>query len=73
MLREISSPEYDWPARGALLMHSDGIVSRWSLDPYPGLQVRHPALIAAIVFRDFLRGRDDATIVVVSRAPQVAA
>jgi hypothetical protein len=26
---------------------------------------RHPAIIAAVLFRDFSRGRDDATVVVV--------
>jgi anti-sigma regulatory factor (Ser/Thr protein kinase) len=67
MGRHLASQQYDWPGRGILLMHSDGIMGRWSLDPYPGLLVRHPALIAAIIFRDFHRGRDDATIVVVAR------
>lgn len=55
--RQINSQRYDWPSRGILLMRSDGILSRWSLDPCPGLLVRHPALIAATLFRDFLRGR----------------
>lgn len=63
--RKVTTTEYRWPARGLLLMHSDGITSRWTLDAYPGLLVRHPALVAAIVARDFKRGRDDATVVVV--------
>lgn len=67
MRRQVPSMQYAWPDRGLLLMHSDGIGSRWTLDPYPGLLVRHPALVAATVFRDFLRGRDDATVVVVRR------
>jgi len=68
--RQIAVQQRPFPDRGVLLMHSDGINSRWSLDPYPGLLVRHPAVIAAIIARDFLRGRDDATIVVVSRNTQ---
>ena len=48
-----------------LLMHSDGLTSRWKLADYPGLSRRSPALIAAVLYRDFKRGRDDATIVVV--------
>jgi hypothetical protein len=56
------------PSPGVLLMHSDGITSRWSFDLYPGLLLRHPAVIAGVLSRDFIRGRDDATIVVVSRA-----
>ena len=49
-------------------MHSDGLTGRWSLGDYPGLLRRHPAVIAGVLYRDSLRGRDDATIVVVSDA-----
>ena len=73
MRRQVATLHYEWPERGVLLMHSDGITSRWALDEYPGLLVRHPALIAAIVCRDFLRGRDDATVVVVSRSGEALA
>jgi anti-sigma regulatory factor (Ser/Thr protein kinase) len=55
---------YPWPERGLLVMCSDGINTHWSLDPYPGLRLRDPALIAGVLYRDFVRGRDDATVVV---------
>jgi hypothetical protein len=45
-------------------MHSDGLISHWSLDAYPGLRLRQPALVAAVLYRDFQRGRDDVTVVV---------
>jgi hypothetical protein len=45
-------------------MHSDGLTSHWSLDAYPGLRLRHPALVAAVLYRDYQRGRDDVTVVV---------
>jgi hypothetical protein len=51
------------------VLHSDGVGSRWDLAEYPGLSTRHPALIAGVLHRDFSRGRDDATVVVVRRAP----
>lgn len=59
---------FDFPdARGRLLiLHSDGLQTRWSLSEYPGLVTRHPAVIAAVLMRDFDRGRDDATVVVLS-------
>jgi len=53
-----------WPAAGRLIMHSDGLSSRWNLEQYPGLLSRHPALLAGILFRDFARPRDDATVLV---------
>jgi hypothetical protein len=50
-----------------LIMHSDGLLTSWSLDGYPGLLTRHPALIAGVMYRDFKRGRDDATVLVARR------
>lgn len=55
--------EYPWPNRGMLLMHSDGLGSHTSPAAYPGLALRDPALIAAVLYRDFARGNDDATVV----------
>ena len=56
--------QYPWPAGALLVMHSDGLASHWSLDSYPGLRLRHPALVAAVLYRDHQRGRDDVTVVV---------
>jgi len=49
-----------------LVLYSDGLQSRWNLADYPGLSHRHPALIAAILHRDFCRGRDDVTVFVIA-------
>ncbi|MGZ5200058.1 MAG: SpoIIE family protein phosphatase [Telluria sp.] len=55
-------------APGALcIMHSDGVQTQWDLGAYPGLCTRHPALIAAVLMRDFIRSRDDAMVLVVKR------
>lgn len=57
---------FDYPhAQGHLLiMHSDGLQTRWNLQNYPGLVHRHPAVIATVLHRDFCRGRDDVTVLV---------
>jgi anti-sigma regulatory factor (Ser/Thr protein kinase) len=53
---------------GALcILCSDGIQTQWDLNKYPGLQGRSPALIAAVLMRDFIRRRDDAMVLVVRR------
>jgi len=49
-----------------LIMYSDGLQSRWNLQDYPGLVHRHPAVIATVLHRDFCRGRDDVTVLVVA-------
>lgn len=59
---------YPWPARSLLVLHSDGIGTHWDLARYPGLSRRHPTLIAAVIYRDFHRRRDDATVVAVREA-----
>ena len=46
-------------------MHSDGLQSRWNLRDYPGLALRHPAVVAALLHRDFTRGRDDVTVLAI--------
>ncbi|MDZ5602647.1 ATP-binding protein [Pseudomonas sp. RP23018S] len=48
-----------------LILYSDGLQSRWNLNHYPGLIHRHPAVIAAVLHRDFCRGRDDVTVLVI--------
>ena len=63
-VQEFSMPLTD---DAMLIMHSDGIGTRWDLERYPGLSQRHPALIAAVLYRDHARGRDDASIVVAQR------
>ncbi len=56
---------YPWPKDALLILHSDGIATHWSLADYPGLAMKHPALIAGVLFRDHQRLRDDSTVVVV--------
>jgi anti-sigma regulatory factor (Ser/Thr protein kinase) len=64
-LNRVQNFVYPWPPDGVLILHSDGLGSQASLDPYPGLTTRHPALIAGVLYRDFKRGRDDVSVVVV--------
>lgn len=64
MLRGVSA-DAPWPTDGRLVMHSDGISSRWRAAHYPGLLARHPALLAGVLFRDFARAQDDATVLVI--------
>jgi anti-sigma regulatory factor (Ser/Thr protein kinase) len=62
--RRIQQFSYPWPADATLVLHTDGLTSRWELEAYPGLIRHHPALIAGILYRDFRRRHDDATVVV---------
>ena len=57
-----------WNENSVLVMHSDGLTSRWDLQGYPGILTKHASVIAAILHRDFSRGRDDATVLVAKAA-----
>jgi anti-sigma regulatory factor (Ser/Thr protein kinase) len=63
--QEFSVP---WPRGSVFVAHSDGVGSHWKLAAYPGLERRHPAIIAAVLYRDFRRDRDDATVIAVKDA-----
>ncbi|WP_263415488.1 ATP-binding SpoIIE family protein phosphatase [Terriglobus albidus] len=56
---------YTWEGEAILILSSDGLSSRWTPEQYPGLLGKHPALIAAVLYRDHCRGRDDVTVLVV--------
>jgi anti-sigma regulatory factor (Ser/Thr protein kinase) len=61
----IQELQFPWPKDGILVLHSDGLHTRWDLAPYAGLAARHPAVIGGALLRDFRRGRDDASVVVI--------
>lgn len=54
---------YPWPEGAVVVMHSDGLTSHWNLTDSPALLTHGPALIAGVLFRDFRRSTDDATVV----------
>ncbi|MEG5264498.1 ATP-binding protein [Pseudomonas sp. JDS28PS106] len=64
--RKVQAFEHQNACGNLLVMYSDGLQSRWNLRDYPGLAYRHPAIIAALLHRDFCRGRDDVTVLVIA-------
>ena len=55
---------HPWPEAGLLVLHSDGLSSRWTLEPYPGLTRKDPSLIAGVLYRDFASRRYDVVVLV---------
>lgn len=62
--RGIREYSYPWSGESLLVMHSDGLASHWTFDGLETLARRHPAVIAAVLYREFSRQRDDVTVVV---------
>ena len=63
-VQEFSAP---FPPGALCVLYSDGIQTQWDLAAYPGLHVHAPALVAAVLMRDFIRRRDDAMVLVARR------
>jgi anti-sigma regulatory factor (Ser/Thr protein kinase) len=67
-VRKIQEFNYPWPQSAVLVLHSDGLATQWNLDPYSGLMLRHPSLIAGVLYRDFNRRHDDVTVLAAKEA-----
>ncbi len=63
--RTIREATYPLPRGGVVVMHSDGVTERQTLEGYPGLLGRSSLVAAAVVLRDYGVRRDDASVVVV--------
>jgi anti-sigma regulatory factor (Ser/Thr protein kinase) len=64
-IARIQEFRYRWTPEDVLVLHSDGILNSWRLDPFPGITSRHPSLIAGVISRDYRRQNDDSTVLVV--------
>lgn len=60
---------YPWGPGTLLVLATDGVRTPWRLETLPGLARRHPAIVAATLWREYTRGRDDATVVVIRQTP----
>jgi anti-sigma regulatory factor (Ser/Thr protein kinase) len=62
--RTIRQFEYEAPPGSAIVLHSDGVSSRWEAAALPGLEARDPLLIAAVLLAEAGVHRDDAGVLV---------
>ncbi|MET0382985.1 MAG: ATP-binding protein [Burkholderiaceae bacterium] len=66
-IRKLQDAPYAWPEHALIVLHSDGLTTRWNLKDAGGLLRCDPAVVAGWLLRDHARGRDDATVVVLKR------
>lgn len=64
VMRRVQAFQHPFPPGSLMVLATDGVSTGWSLSAYPGLCEAHPLLIAAVIYRDFGRGRDDAGVLV---------
>lgn len=63
---KVQSFEYDWKKDSMVVLHSDGIGSKWSLSSYPGLGYCQSSTVAGTLLSDYRKYSDDSSIVVLS-------
>jgi anti-sigma regulatory factor (Ser/Thr protein kinase) len=63
-LKSVRPFTYQTQGETLTILASDGLGTHWTMDAYPGLRQRHPTVVAATLYRDFNRGRDDVTVLV---------
>ena len=64
-IRKPEQSSLQMPPHGVAVVHSDGLATRWDAASIRPVLERDPTLAAAILFRNYARGRDDTTVVVV--------
>jgi len=62
--RAIRQFEYTAPPGAAIILHSDGISSRWEAGVLPGLNARDPLVVGAMLLAEAGTRRDDAGVLV---------
>lgn len=63
-MRKTQSLAYPFSQNSILVLHSDGLHSQWDLKEYPGIFIKHPLIVASLLYRDHNRKTDDVTVVV---------
>ncbi len=66
-VRKLQDLSYAWPDHSIVVLHSDGLTTRWNLKDAGGLLQCDPAVVAAWLLREHARGHDDVTVVVLKR------
>lgn len=59
---------YPWTPDAMLVLFTDGLTTHWAIRDIPRMRHHHPSVIAAVLYRDYSRQRDDVTVVVLKEA-----
>lgn len=60
----INNHIFSWSDTSLLVLHSDGLKSRWDINKYSYLKRHDPSVIAAVLYKDHTRKTDDVLVIV---------
>ncbi|MDO1445560.1 ATP-binding protein/SpoIIE family protein phosphatase [Rhodocytophaga aerolata] len=59
----IHNHQFSWSDTSIVLLHSDGLKSRWEFSKYPLLRLHDPSVMAAVLYKDHTRKIDDILVI----------
>jgi anti-sigma regulatory factor (Ser/Thr protein kinase) len=65
--RTLNNHVLQWNRTDILILHSDGLSTRWDLQKYPMITKHDFSIIAAALYKDHCRKNDDVTIAVIGQ------
>lgn len=69
----LAQAQAGWPPHALLILHDDGLSWPWTLEAYPGLLACHPAIVAAVLHRDYCRQPGHGCVLVCRRSGECVA
>lgn len=66
-IKKIQTFTYSLPKDFILCMYSDGLITHWEIEKYIGLLDKPAKIIAGVLYRDYIRKKDDITITILKR------
>lgn len=69
----LAQAQAGWPPHALLVLHDDGLSWPWTLEAYPGLLACHPAIVAAVLHRDYCRQPGHGCVLVCRRSDECTA
>lgn len=69
----LAQAQAGWPPQALLVLHDDGLSWPWALEAYPGMLAHHPAIVAAVLHRDYCRQPGHGCVLVCRRSEECTA
>ena len=60
----LNNHNLQWQNNDIIILHTDGLISRWDLSRYPAILQHNPIMLCAALYKDYDRGTDDTTVMV---------
>jgi len=64
-VRRINNNVSAWDNGKMLILHSDGLATKWDISQYPGILAKDLSILATALYRDYSRQKDDVTVIVI--------